>query len=37
MTAEHAKQRGRNGPAVRNEALPSCSFFCEMAEQEYAA
>lgn len=25
------------GPAVRNEALPSCSFFCEMAEREYAA
>ena len=25
------------GPIVRNEALPSCSFFCEMAEQEYAA
>lgn len=25
------------GPARRNEALPSCSFFCEMAEQEYAA
>lgn len=25
------------GPAVRNEALPSCSFFCEMAEQDYAA
>lgn len=25
------------GPAVRNEALPSCSFFCEMAEQEYSA
>jgi hypothetical protein len=25
------------GPVVRNEALPSCSFFCEMAEQEYAA
>lgn len=25
------------GPAVRNEALPSCSFFCEIAEQEYAA
>lgn len=25
------------GEAVRNEALPSCSFFCEMAEQEYAA
>jgi hypothetical protein len=25
------------GPAMRNEALPSCSFFCEMAEQEYAA
>lgn len=26
-----------DGPIVRNEALPSCSFFCEMAEQEYAA
>jgi hypothetical protein len=25
------------GPAHRNEALPSCSFFCEMAEQEYVA
>jgi 3'-phosphoadenosine 5'-phosphosulfate sulfotransferase (PAPS reductase)/FAD synthetase len=25
------------GPAVRNEVLPSCSFFCEMAEQEYTA
>lgn len=25
------------GEARRNEALPSCSFFCEMAEQEYAA
>ena len=25
------------GPAARNEALPSCSFFCEIAEQEYAA
>jgi len=25
------------GPVVRNEALPSCSFFCEIAEQEYAA
>lgn len=25
------------GPARRNEALPSCSFFCEMAETEYAA
>ena len=25
------------GPARRNEALPSCSFFCELAEQEYAA
>lgn len=25
------------GPARRNEALPSCSFFCEMAEMEYAA
>lgn len=26
-----------NGSAMRNEALPSCSFFCELAEQEYAA
>ena len=26
-----------DGPAVRNEAMPACSFFCEMAEQEYAA
>lgn len=26
-----------DGPIVRNEALPSCSFFCELAEQEYAA
>lgn len=25
------------GPPMRNEKLPSCSFFCEMAEQEYAA
>lgn len=25
------------GPAMRNEKLPSCSFFCEMAEQEYTA
>ncbi|MGO4416872.1 hypothetical protein AB4Z27_28275 [Cupriavidus sp. KB_39] len=25
------------GPIVRNEVLPSCSFFCEMAEQEYSA
>lgn len=25
------------GPAHRNEALPSCSFFCELAEQAYAA
>lgn len=25
------------GPVRRNEAIPSCSFFCEMAEQEYAA
>lgn len=25
------------GPVRRNEALPSCSFFCEAAEQEYAA
>lgn len=25
------------GPARRNEGLPSCSFFCEMAEQEYGA
>lgn len=25
------------GPARRNEALPSCSFFCEIAEQEYTA
>jgi hypothetical protein len=24
------------GPARRNDALPSCSFFCELAEQEYA-
>ena len=26
-----------DGPARRNEALPSCSFFCEMAEAEYSA
>lgn len=26
-----------DGPARRNEALPSCSFFCAMAEQEYSA
>jgi len=25
------------GPARRNDKLPSCSFFCELAEQEYAA
>jgi len=25
------------GPVRRNEALPSCSFFCELAEQEYSA
>lgn len=25
------------GTVVRNEGLPSCSFFCEMAEQEYSA
>jgi hypothetical protein len=25
------------GPMRRNEELPSCSFFCEMAEQEYSA
>jgi hypothetical protein len=25
------------GPIRRNEALPSCSFFCEIAEREYAA
>lgn len=25
------------GPARRNEGMPSCSFFCEMAEQEYSA
>ncbi len=25
------------GEPRRNEAMPSCSFFCEMAEQEYAA
>lgn len=25
------------GPVRRNEALPACSFFCEMAEQEYSA
>ena len=26
-----------SGSIVRNESLPSCSFFCELAEQEYAA
>lgn len=26
-----------DGPAHRNEALPACSFFCELAEQEYGA
>jgi hypothetical protein len=26
-----------DGPASRNEALPSCSFFCEIAEKEYSA
>jgi hypothetical protein len=25
------------GPAIRNEALPSCGLFCETAEQEYGA
>lgn len=25
------------GAARRNESLPSCSFFCEAAEQEYSA
>lgn len=25
------------GPVRRNEKLPACSFFCELAEQEYAA
>ena len=27
----------KNGPVLRNEELPACSFFCELAEQEYAA
>ncbi len=26
-----------DGPIVRNESLPSCSFFCELAEQEYSS
>lgn len=26
-----------DGPIKRNEAMPSCSFFCEIAEQEYTA
>ncbi|MBD9583010.1 hypothetical protein IB269_16580 [Delftia sp. DLF01] len=26
-----------DGPIKRNEALPACSFFCELAEQEYTA
>lgn len=26
-----------HGPVRRNEALPACSFFCELAEQEYTA
>lgn len=26
-----------HGPIVRNEGLPSCSFFCEIAEQDYAS
>jgi hypothetical protein len=26
-----------DGPVRRNEKLPSCSFFCEIAEQEYTA
>lgn len=26
-----------DGPVRRNEKLPACSFFCELAEQEYAA
>jgi hypothetical protein len=25
------------GPVRRNESIPSCSFFCELAEQEYIA
>jgi hypothetical protein len=25
------------GPIVRNERVPACSFFCEMAEQDYSA
>lgn len=25
------------GPIIRNEGLPACSFFCELAEQEYTA
>ena len=25
-----------DGPVRRNEALPACSFFCELAEQEYS-
>jgi len=25
------------GPGVRSEGLPSCSFFCEIAEQGYTA
>lgn len=25
------------GPIVRNEALPACSFFCELAESEYSS
>ena len=26
-----------NGPVRRNEKMPACSFFCELAEQEYVA
>ncbi|HEX7638170.1 MAG TPA: hypothetical protein VF457_07235 [Burkholderiaceae bacterium] len=26
-----------DGPVRRNEALPNCSFFCELAEQQYSA
>lgn len=31
------RELSKDGPVRRNEVLPSCSFFCETAEQEYGA
>jgi hypothetical protein len=31
------RELSTDGPVRRNEALPSCSFFCELSEQEYVA